>query len=138
MPDVTTTMSELALGVVAGAHHPRVGAPDRARLEHVEPDAGRFLIGDVDDHASANCLSATPRATVAPTFPCSSDDSDFPSHCYSSLSKAKPQRTQNPQRKMTSASPAGSAFLFYMCLMMASPNSDVFNSVAPSISLAKS
>ena len=39
-----------ALGVVAGAQDPCVRAPDRTRFEHVERNARRFLVGDVDDH----------------------------------------------------------------------------------------
>ena len=39
-----------ALGVIAGAEHAGIGSPDRARLEHVERDAGRLLIRDIDHH----------------------------------------------------------------------------------------
>ena len=38
-----------AFGVVAGADDARVAAPHRARLEHVERDARRLLVRDVDD-----------------------------------------------------------------------------------------
>src|SRR5712671_4363390 len=39
-----------ALCVVAGADHTRVRTPHRTRFEHVERDAFRLLVGDVDDN----------------------------------------------------------------------------------------
>ena len=50
-PEVMTTTSELAR--LRRSRRPpitrAVRSVDRARLEHVERDAGRLLIGDVDD-----------------------------------------------------------------------------------------
>src|SRR5262249_16905644 len=39
-----------AFGIITCPKHARIRAPDRARLEHVECDAGRLLVCDIDDH----------------------------------------------------------------------------------------
>ena len=66
-PDVMTTTSESAVcfqpsSVAAVADDARVRPVDRARLEHVERDAGRLLIGDVDDDDVGQFLVGDGRA----------------------------------------------------------------------------
>ena len=72
-----------AVGVVAGAHDARVRAVDRARLEHVERDARRLLIGDVDDDDVGQLLVGDTARHRRAHIACAADDRNFAIHSMS-------------------------------------------------------
>ena len=112
-PEVMTTTSESGrVGVVAAADQPRVGALDRARLEHVERHARRLLVGDVDDDDVGQLLDGDGARHGGADVAGAADHGDFAVH--------------------------GVGFCRYMFSMIASANCDVLSSVAPSIWRARS
>ena len=92
-----------ALGVVAGAHHARVRSPHRARLEHVERDAGRLLIGDVDDDDIGQLLVRDPARDRGSDISRSTDDCNFAIH-RSAPSRRRTQKTAEARTKQYSLS----------------------------------
>src|SRR5215510_8301373 len=90
---------------------------------------------------SASCLSATPRATVAPTLPAppTTVTLRFMSAPLDHDQRGdRRDRRENPTVVFSVGSAISALYVFYILLMMVSPKSDVDSSVAPSMSRAKS
>ncbi len=136
-----------AVGVVARAHHARIRSGNRTGLEDVECHARGFLISDVDDDDVREFLVGDAAGHRRSDIAGATHYGYFAIHARSSSSALGHRRQAKgatggwnrvPFTLSADCAHGRCPCRGYMFLMMASANSDVFSSCAPSMSRAKS